>query len=201
MLALYRNALGRLILLAVSISLVESAQAQIRDTAVACGATEKGIALCLYTSVRSDILTVELKNRGSADAVLNLGFMFGNGRNQYASAIALEFKDESGKIYRGIPAHPPGAGIGGRLEPLIVPLPAGASIKLPLYIGDCGLNTDGKFERFGPDPKKSYSVIAIFSGKPIANANPSVDYSSLPLWVGTASSNSVPLDANDQSSK
>lgn len=76
------------------------------------------------------IFRIELQNSGDKALILNLGIMGANGRSQYADAIRLLLRDARGKAMTleliG-PAIAP-----GRTDPMVVPLPAGATFTLPI---------------------------------------------------------------------
>src|ERR1035437_379793 len=128
-----------------------------------CGKPVAGIALCLSRSAAPDGATLEVRNTGPEDAVLNLGIM--EWTRQYATAL-----------------------------PFVVPLPSGASLKLPLHISKCIWYASGQLEDFEPDPKKRYTLQAQFMGKGVSQADP--DFKGLtlmPYWKGTVVSNAVAI--------
>jgi len=134
-----------------------------------------------------------VRNTASKDAVLNLGIMLANGARQYPTAITLLLTDAEGKEHHAESAEPLGI-IGGRLDPFIVPLPSGASFKLPLHIYKCVWYADGKLEDFEPDPQKHYTLQAQFTGKGVTQAEANLDVKGLalmPYWTGIAVSNTV----------
>ena len=161
------------------------------DTTIGCGAVVEGIALCLSPSALGSV-TLELRNTGPKDAVLNLGAMLANGARQYPSAISLTLTDASGKVHQGVLAEP--VIVAGRLDPFIVPLPHGASLILPLDLTKYVLYTSGQIEELRPDPTKPYMVRAQFTGKGVSQAEANLDVKGLalmPYWTGIALSNTV----------
>lgn len=58
-----------------------------------CGLPVGGIALCLSASAETGAGTLEVRNAGPNDVVLNLGVMLANGMRQYATAITLLLTD------------------------------------------------------------------------------------------------------------
>jgi hypothetical protein len=156
-----------------------------------CGKPVAGIALCLSRSAAPDGATLEVRNTGPEDAVLNLGIM--EWTRQYATAINLALTDAKGKEHHAELAEPTGV-IGGRILPFVVPLPSGASLKLPLHISKCIWYASGQLEDFEPDPKKRYTLQAQFMGKGVSQADP--DFKGLtlmPYWKGTVVSNAVAI--------
>ncbi|MGD1082855.1 MAG: hypothetical protein ABR881_31455 [Candidatus Sulfotelmatobacter sp.] len=138
---------------------------------------------------------LEVRNTGPNDTVLNLGIMLANGSRQYPAAITLVLTDAEGKGHRAELAEPPGV-IGGRLDPFIVPLPSGASLKLPLHISKCFWYASGQLEDFEPDPKKHYTLQAQFTGKGVSQAEAGPDVAGIalmPYWTGEVVSNTVAI--------
>ncbi|MCA9803252.1 MAG: hypothetical protein KC777_14880 [Cyanobacteria bacterium HKST-UBA02] len=114
--------------------------------AVAAEPGSNGLQMSLSGSGPND-LTVTLQNTSSRDMMLNLGTMLAPGvaktvagkdtfvpnkRYQYPEAITLTVVDSAKKSQELVLKGP--AGVGGSLEALEVPLPAGAqfSMKTPL---------------------------------------------------------------------
>src|ERR1035441_11099143 len=77
-----------ILLLFVSTSVV--AQGNRPDTTMGCGAVVEGIALCLSPSAKTGSVTLEVRNTGPKDTVLNLGIMLANGARQYPTARSEE---------------------------------------------------------------------------------------------------------------
>jgi hypothetical protein len=160
-----------------------------------CGAPVSGIALCLSPGRG----TLEVRNTGEKDAVLNLGTMVGNGTWQYPTAITLLLRDANGKQHRAKLAEPVGV-IGGRLDALIVPLPRGASLKLPLDVSwSRPWYASGRLEDFKPDLKKHCALQAQFIGKGVSQAETNLDLKGLalmPFWTGAVASNIAAIGTN-----
>lgn len=76
---------------------------------------------------------VILENVGDDDLAVNIGIMLANGRAQYPNAIWLLAEGPDGRKQQLIPNGP--GRIAGRVDPMLVPLPAGAS-----YAVRCTLN-------------------------------------------------------------
>jgi hypothetical protein len=71
---------------------------------------------------------VELRNSGEDDLILNLGFLLG--WKQYPAAIVLTLRDTHGKS-RPVHVREPFT-VSGRMDPMVLPLPAGATFSIPV---------------------------------------------------------------------
>jgi hypothetical protein len=179
-----------ILLLLVSTSVI--GQVNRPATTTDCGAVVEGIALCLFPSGQTGSVTIEVRNTGPKDVVLNLGIMLDNGAWQYPNAICLILTDAKGKVHQGVLAEP--GIIAGRLDPFIVPLPHGASLILPLDLTKYVLYSSGQMEELRPDPTNRYTVRAQFTGKSVSQAEANLDVKGLalmPYWTGIALSNTV----------
>lgn len=139
---------------------------------------------------------VELRNGGDHDLILNLGLMLANGRSQYPNAIALTIIDSQGKS-RQFELKGPWY-IAGRMDPLIVPLPAGSAFSLPVdldkYWPAASREFEYKFQR------GSYSIEAQLSGKTVSSQEANLDLKGIalmPYWTGTATSNRLRFEINN----
>lgn len=72
---------------------------------------------------------LELRNVSETDLILNLGVMLANGKRQYLTAVTFRLTEMPGKS-RKLSLREPML-ISGRVDPLIVPLPAGAKFFNP----------------------------------------------------------------------
>lgn len=136
----------------VLVSLTASAMGQL-PTGTECGTPFEGVALCLTRSAEPGLVTLELRNAGPKDAILNLGVMLANGARQYPTAVTLTFRDATGKEHHGVLAQP--GIVGGRLDPFIVPLPHRGSHKLALDVSEYALYASDHIEDFRPDPQSA----------------------------------------------
>jgi hypothetical protein len=132
---------------------------------------------------------VELHNVGDHDLILNLGTMLANGRRQYADAITLLLSFPSGSERRLLLMGP--AFVAGRVDPLVVPLPVGASFSITVDFT--------KFAPFGRDPLKlepgTYALQAQFQGKIAINPNLDMQGMALmPYWTGTVISTKLQFE-------
>jgi hypothetical protein len=176
----------------VFVFLTASALGQQPTDTVQCGTPVEGVALCLSRSAEPGVVTLELRNTGPRDAILNLGVMLANGARQYPTAVTLTLTDATGKEHHGVLAEP--GVVGGRLDPCIVPLPNRASLKLALDISKYALYATGHIKDLKPDPTKRYMVRAEFTGKGVNQAEANLDMKGtalMPYWTGTVVSNTV----------
>jgi hypothetical protein len=161
----------------------------------ACGDPVAGIALCLSRSVGADAV-LEIRNTAPNDTVLNLGIMLANGGRQYPTSIALVLTDAEGKEHHGKLDEP--AGVASRVDPLVVPLPSDASLKLPVELSRCLWYASGQLENFAFDPKQPYTLRARLTGRRVSPADePNLDMKGIalmPYWTGAVVSNTIALN-------
>jgi hypothetical protein len=115
-------------------------------------------------------------NGGEVDQLVNLGVMLGNGNAMFPSAIVLECESEDGKKFNMV-REP--SGVAGRVDPLIIPLPAGASWTVVLPLRQMNVQGPKGPERIAPG---TYSVRAVFTGKPVAKGQTNSDTEGLATW-------------------
>jgi hypothetical protein len=133
---------------------------------------------------------VELLNSGESDFVLNLGLMLANGNKQYPTKIVLIVTDAADKS-RQFSLIEPG-GIAGRVDALVVPLPAGSSFSIPVRLGKywaaASMEFDYKFKA------GTYYIEAQLMGTDAGGfAIPA-----MPYWKGTIVSNRLRFDVPKQ---
>ena len=124
---------------------------------------------------------VELRNTGKDDLILNLGIMLANGRKQYPTAIVLILTDSKGKA-RVFDLRGP-AVVAGRLDPLILPLPIGATLSLPV---DLANYWSAATQEFGYKLRGSYSIEAKFTSEKVPASQ---DVLLAPYSIGEVTSN------------
>jgi hypothetical protein len=133
---------------------------------------------------------VELQNAEENDLVLNLGIMLANGRKQYPTEIVLILTDAQGKARRFDLRGP--AGIAGRMDPLIVPLPAGSVFSISVDLEKYWPAASNEFDyKLKPG---TYFLEARFSGKGLTQQEANLDVKGLalmPYWTGSISSNKL----------
>jgi hypothetical protein len=155
-----------------------------QSSALSCGKAVQGISICLSQSSDRTLL-VEIRNIGPTDSALNLGVMLANGKRQFPTAVQLVLIDSGGTEYRPIMDEP--TMVAGRIDPFVVPLPAGASMRVPLHLSklDTAVNHT-----------KTYSAYAEFRGAAVGQAQTNLDsrgIALMPYWVGTVSSGRIAL--------
>jgi hypothetical protein len=131
---------------------------------------------------------VAFQNVGSKDAVLNLGYMLGNGKEQAPEAVRITLTDRNGKS-EGVQWSRRG-GVAGRVDDFIVALPSGATYVL-------GLN----LERAAVEKLDAgrYRIAARFEGKGAQYRN--LDMSGIGLmnfWIGTIQAMPLEFEIADQ---
>lgn len=161
-------------------------------TANPCGAPTRGIAICLATTATPDIVSLEITNDDSADAVIDAGVMLANGARQYPSAVRLIARDSRGHELVGTPIDP--AIVAGRLDPLVVPLPAGASVRMPLRLSRYLFRGTGDSSGTGLGRGGRFVVRARLTGLGPDASHLNLDVKGLalmPYWRGTIESNAI----------
>ena len=117
----------------------------------------------------------------------NVGIALGNGSKQYVDAVLLTLTMPDGKVLH---LEQPGPGfIAGRVDPLIVPLPAGATISFPIDLEHCTASTEKIWKL--DFPPGSYTLQAQYTGKSVAAAEANLDVKGIapmPFWKGSAQS-------------
>jgi hypothetical protein len=136
---------------------------------------------------------IELRNIGERDLILNLGFTLSNGSKQYPSALVLMIIDPQGKARQFDLMGP--AGVAGRMDPLILPLPVGSTFSLPADLGKYWASQSKEFDyKF---QRGTYSIQARLSGKVVSPQEANLDVKGIalmPYWTGTVTSRQVPFD-------
>jgi hypothetical protein len=136
---------------------------------------------------------MELHNVGERDLILNLGFTLSNGSKQYPNAFVLTIVDPQGKATQFDLMLPPG--VAGRMDPLILPLPAGSAFSLPVDLGKYWAAQSKEFEyKF---ERGAYSIEARLTGKAVSKQETNLDVKGIalmPYWTGTVTSNQLPFE-------
>jgi RNA polymerase sigma factor (sigma-70 family) len=167
--------------------------AALADVALAWGKPESGLrvgAQILEANRAGKVgLSVVLENVGKDDVVVNLGIMLGNGRTQLPTAVRLVLTDAARRtrvLQRKV------GGVAGRVDPFVVPLPAGGRLTLPCVLEDYA---DADPAQLGtPLAPGRYHTKAEFVGKTVARADTNRDMVGLALmkyWTGTVRSGEV----------
>jgi len=140
---------------------------------------------------------VALRNAGESDLILNLGFMLGNGKSQYPIAVVLMLTDAQEKSRRLELRGP--AIIGGRMDPFVLPIPAGATFSIPADLDKYWAPATQEFE-FDLN-HGAYSIEARFTGKSVSEPDANLDVKGIalmPYWKGTARSNQLRFGVSSQ---
>jgi len=145
--------------------------------------------------IQSDLpkFRMELQNVGKRDLVLKLGITLSNRSKQYPDALVLMIIDPQGKARQFDLIGP--AGVAGRLDPLILPLPVGSTFSLPVDLGKYWAAQSKEFEyKF---QRGTYSIQARFTGKAVTQQEANLDVKGIalmPYWTGTVTSNQLPFE-------
>lgn len=143
--------------------------------------------LRLGIHLAKDRVSVALENVDPNDLVLNVGLMLGNGRKQLPTAIKLRLTDTAGNtrvLERNV------GGIAGRVDPFVVPLPAGGRYTLACALSDY-IDTDPA--KIGvPLAAGAYRVSATFVGTPVEKGNTS-GLALMTYWTETVTSGETKL--------
>jgi hypothetical protein len=136
--------------------------------------------------------TFVLENVGQDGLVLNLGAMLNNGRKQYPSALRLTLIDAA-KTVRSL--RRTFTFVAGRVDPLIVPLPAGSRYTLRYDLADF---IDDDPTRAGrPLAAGPYWVAVELVGKVVTRDQTNQDSTGLalmPCWTGTVRSGELNVE-------
>jgi hypothetical protein len=184
-------------LIGAALSIGARSRSHLEPQRTSCGSTSDGIVLCLAVSAAPDSLELQIVNVGTSDQVLDLGVALANGAHQYPTAIRLTLTDSHGATHRAELAEP--AGVAGRLDPLILPLPAGAALRLPLAFSKYAVeDAEGKLERFGLVHGETYAVTAELDGQAVRASAANLEKKGLGFvryWTGISASNAVTVKA------
>jgi hypothetical protein len=135
---------------------------------------------------------VTLRNVGDRDLVLNLGVMLNNGRNQYVNAIQLLWTEDArdGGILLFMKSP---AGVAGRMDDLVVPLPVGGSYCLEANFKDYWCPAP---KRLKLEPRRGrYEIAALYKGSPARCLNADTQGIGLmPFWTGKVTSKPVSFE-------
>ena len=133
---------------------------------------------------------VVVHNIGEYPLILNLGMMLANGKQQYADAVTLVLTDNQGNTTPLELLDP--AIVGGRIDPLILPLPKGSTFIFPINLADY-ISPKNNSWKVTLIPGK-YRISAAYAGVGVSQrrANPDMQGISLmPYWTGAVRSNAV----------
>lgn len=139
---------------------------------------------------------VVLENVGENDLVLNLGLMLANGKTQKMHAIRFLISGPGKRVREmRLRSYP----IGGRVDPMVVPLPKGASYTIRCTLDqyvlaepETGLPTNDA-SRLEPG---TYKITAVYQGKLVKEfINSDMEgFGLMPYWTGTIRSAELPFE-------
>jgi hypothetical protein len=144
-----------------------------------------GLRLSLIQEASPAHFRAELRNAGVQALTLNLGTMLDNGREQYVDRIHLLLTSDKGEQLHLQMAGP--AMIMGRADPLVVPLPAGATFTLPIDLRNY-IALQEKVWNLSLDPGH-YTLTAEYEGVGVSQASANLDMKGIalmPYWIGDA---------------
>ena len=179
------------------IFLASSAWGQPRP-ATAWGTTTDGLQLGVSATASGTAgayaVEVSFRNTGSSDALLNLGWMLGNGKVMFPDAVRVTLTGHDGATCELNYFDRRYAVIRGRVDDLIVGLPAGSVYVLRLTSDRlwCAAASVGPWETLAPG---RYAATARFEGKGVQRAN--LDMPGLALmtfWKGRLDSGEASLE-------
>jgi len=137
-----------------------------------------------------NLFRVELENSGIQDLVLDLGMELANGREQYVDALKYTLTTPDGRVLHLESLGP--AMIAGRVDPLIVPLPSGASYSFLVDLDECWAPKEKMFNlHFVPG---SYTLGAEYTGRAVSGPEANLDVKGIALmryWVGTVTATPI----------
>jgi hypothetical protein len=143
-----------------------------------------GPTLALASTAAPAVFRVELHNPGTRDLVLNLGIELANGAKQYPEAVAYTLTTPDGRVLHLDPMEP--AMIAGRVDPLIVPLPAGATFSFPVDLETYVAPKENVWKiHLAPG---RYRLQAEYTGRAVSMPEANLDVKGIALmhyWVGT----------------
>jgi hypothetical protein len=136
---------------------------------------------------------VALRNNGTNDVFLNLGFTLANGRRHFPDSVSLVLLDSRGHS-RQLELVGPG-GIAGRVDDYAVGLQTGAVHVLRLSLSEfwCPSTHEYKLKL----PKGHYKITARFQGHGAAHKNTGMDWTAWNFWEGTLESGTGEFEIRD----
>lgn len=159
--------------------------------AQAVATSSNGPTLTLVSTPEPHLFRVELHNPCSHDLVLDLGIALANGAKQYPNAIKYALATPDGRTLHLVPIDEL-AGIGGRVDPLIVPLPSGATFSFLINL-EKYLAPKEKDWKLHLSPGR-YTLEAEYTGRAVSGIEANLDVKGIvlmPYWVGRVASTPV----------
>jgi hypothetical protein len=138
---------------------------------------------------------VTFHNLGDSDYVLNLGYMFANGKVMFPAAVGLSLTDAGGTTRELEFLDRRYAAVAGRVDPFLVALRHGSMYTLALSLSQFWSSATKEYElRL---PAGNYRIGARFEGQAVQSAN--LDVQGLTLmnfWTGRLQSNVLEFDVH-----
>ncbi len=149
-------------------------------------------SLVLQLTQKSDPFTLMASwvNAGPQALVLNIGMLLGNGRGQFPVLIRFQLTTPEGERRKLTPRGP--TATGGRIDPMIIPLPPGAMYTITLHLAEYGAPEDRTW-RWAWQPG-SYTLTAPYIGRGVPVGTTNLDrrgMALMPYWTGTVDSNTL----------
>ena len=145
-------------------------------------------ALLLTSAGTPALFRVEMRNPGNQDdLVLNLGIELANGAKQYLNAVKYTLTTPDGRVLH-LESMEPGI-IAGRVDPLIVPLPAGALFSFLVDLNEYAAPKEKIWQL--AFTRGRYTLQAEYTGRAVPQSQANLDVRGIALmhyWVGTATS-------------
>ena len=171
-----------------------SAQSGLQTRADGIKTKPDSLQLKLLQKAPGQLFSVELHNRGSQALILNLGMMLANGREQYPDKIRLQLTGPNNKLFH-LEMTGPGM-IAGRIDPMVLPLPSGATFALMIDIEHYYAPATKRWKlNLSPG---HYTLRAEYTGVGISQRAANFDMlgvALMPFWTGRVQSNILPFTA------
>jgi hypothetical protein len=142
-------------------------------------------ALLLTSTGTPALFRLEMRNPGNQDLVLNLGIELANGAKQYPDAVSYTLTTPDGRALH-LESMEPGF-IAGRVDPMIVPLPAGAMFSFLVDLNEYAAPKEKIWQLAFPPGR--YSLQVEYTGRAVPESQANLDVRGIALmdyWVGTA---------------
>ena len=121
--------------------------------------------------------------------------MLANGAQQYANQIYLRLGGPNHQ-YLHLEISVPGV-IGGRMDAMVVPLPSGATLALPIDLSEYSAPKEGVWSlKLSPG---RYALTAEYKGFAVPQSSANLDMkgiSVMPFWTGVTHSNTLSFTVN-----
>jgi len=171
----------RLVVLLGFVLFIQKSVAQTQDV------QSDPLQLTLFQTSKPTAFLINLHNSTNRDINIKIGITLGNGQKHYIDSVDLTLTTPDSRLLHLQPKGP--AFIAGRIGPLIVPLPAGATFSFPLNLDDC-ISIKEKIHKVVLSPGH-YQLEVQYTGTGITPLEANLDMKGITLmhlWTGTAKS-------------